>query len=161
RSPVRLVMPLSPPYWRPTTILRFVEGLGTSTNVMRVETDAGEGFIKTLGNPEGPHALASEWVGTRLADLLAIPTLDYTLITVEPGVELPMKQGGNALPGPAFISKVDAGTSWGGGQEQLDAVANKPDLAKLVVLDTWIRNRDRYVRGTRPRRNPDNVWLSY
>jgi hypothetical protein len=57
-------MPLNPAHWRPTAIVRYVEGLGTSTNVMRVETDAGEGFIKTLGNPEGPHALVSEWVGT-------------------------------------------------------------------------------------------------
>jgi hypothetical protein len=127
---------------------------------MRVETDAGEGFLKTLGNPEGPHALASEWVGTRLAELLDIPTLDFTLIAVDPGVELPMAHGGNAVAGPAFISKVDKGYSWGGGADELALVTNKADLAGLVVLDTWIRNRDRHCNGHRPRRNEDNVWLS-
>lgn len=128
---------------------------------MRVETDAGEAFIKTLGNPEGPHALASEWVGSRLAELLGIPTLDFTLITIDAGVELPMAGAGNALPGPAFISRADdEGFPWGGGADQLASVVNKGDLAGLVVLDTWIRNRDRHSTGNHVRRNVDNVWLS-
>jgi hypothetical protein len=147
--------------WQPRRVLRFIQGVRSSTRVMRVETDAGEGFVKTLGNPEGPHALASEWVGSRLAELLGIPTLDFTLIVIEPGTELPMAGGANALPGPAFISRLDTGLPWGGQPEQLASVANRADLANLVVLDTWIRNRDRFFVGPPIRQNFDNVWLSH
>ena len=88
-----------------------MESLGTSTRVMRVETDVGEGFLKALGNPEGPHVLASEWVGSQLADLLSIPTLDFALMAIDSSTELPMKDAGHALPGPAFISRLDEGLS--------------------------------------------------
>jgi hypothetical protein len=36
--------------WQPLAIRRFIQGLGTSTQVLRVETDAGEGFLKALGS---------------------------------------------------------------------------------------------------------------
>ena len=127
---------------------------------MRVETDVGEGFVKALGNPEGPHVLASEWVGSQLAELLGIPTLDFAIVQIDAGIELPMTQAGNAKPGPAFVSRLDLGLSWGGGGEQLGSVVNKEAINGLVVLDTWIRNRDRFCPGSPPRRNPDNVWLS-
>ena len=61
--------------WRPTTIRRFIESIPTSTNVTRVDTDAGEGFLKPLGNPEGPQVLACDLVGTLLAEWLGLPTL--------------------------------------------------------------------------------------
>jgi hypothetical protein len=128
---------------------------------MRVETDAGEGFLKTLGNPEGPHALASEWVGTRLAELFGLPTLDYALIVVEPQVELPMSNGSTGAPGPAFITRLDVGLSWGGSVEELEIVVNREQFANLVAFDTWVRNRDRHsIVGDKVRRNTDNVWLS-
>lgn len=146
--------------WQPAHIRRFIESLGTSTQVMRVETELGEGFVKTLGNPEGPHVLASEWIGSQLAALLGLPTLDFAIIRIDPDVELPMASAGNAAPGPAFISRLDNGLSWGGGAEQLESVVNKEALSGLVVLDTWIRNCDRFCPGSPPRRNPDNVWLS-
>ncbi len=126
---------------------------------MRVETDVGEGFLKALGNPEGPHVLASEWVGSQLADLLSIPTLDFTLVQVDSSAELPMKDAGHARPGAAFISRLDEGLSWGGAARQLAHVVNKQHLSAIVVLDTWIRNRDRFCAAP-ARRNPDNVWLS-
>lgn len=53
-----------------------------STRVVRVETDQGEGFLKALRNPEGPHVLACELVGTLLADGMGIPTLDFSIIEV-------------------------------------------------------------------------------
>lgn len=53
--------------WHPTIVRRFIESYPTSTNVARVDTDAGEGFLKPMGNPEGPHVLACELVGTMLA----------------------------------------------------------------------------------------------
>jgi hypothetical protein len=35
----------------------------------RVDTDLGEGYIKALGNPEGPHILACELIGSHAGGL--------------------------------------------------------------------------------------------
>lgn len=67
------VVPVANGVWKPQTILRYVESIPTSTRVVRVETDQGEGFLKALGNPEGPHVLACELVGTLLAEWMGIP----------------------------------------------------------------------------------------
>ncbi len=148
--------------WQPSIIRRFIEGIGTSTRVMRVETDAGEGFLKALGNPEGPHALASEWVGTNLAVLLGLPTFQHAIIDVTKDDDLPFHGGGKAYPGPAFVSRAERGVPWGGDEKTLRRIVNADAIAGLVVLDTWLRNRDRHSVGTggQTRTNYDNVWLS-
>ncbi len=148
--------------WQPSIVRRFIEGIGTSTRVMRVETDAGEGFLKALGNPEGPHALASEWVGTKLAVLLGLPTFEHAIIEIAKDDELPFRGGGKADPGPAFISRAERGIPWGGGTKSLSHIVNPDGIACLVVLDTWLRNRDRHSVGANGhvRQNYDNVWLS-
>ena len=105
--------------WQPRTILRFVRAFPTSTSVVRVDTDAGEGYLKALGNPEGPHVLACELVGTLLAEWLGLPTLEHALVWVTPEDEIPLAGGGLAAPGPAFITKAASGFSWGGDEETL------------------------------------------
>ncbi len=145
--------------WNPQTIKRYVESIPTSTRVARVETDQGEGFLKALGNPEGPHALACELVGTLLAEWMGIPTLDSAIIWVTPQDELPFAGGGNALPGPAFITKAEKGVAWGGDVATLRKISNPEDIARLVVLDTWIRNCDRHRPLPNGRINKDNVFF--
>lgn len=147
--------------WQPRTIKRYIESIPTSTRVVRVETDEGEGFLKTLGNPEGPHVLACELVGTLLAEWLGIPTLDSAIIEVMPGDEIPFAGGGVALPGPAFITRAEKGVAWGGDVLTLGKVTNPQDIASMVVLDTWIRNCDRYRPEPNRRINLDNVFLSW
>jgi hypothetical protein len=61
--------------WNPTTIRRFVKSYPTSTNVIRVDTDAGECYLKTMGNPEGPHVLACV-SGDPLAESTVWPAKD-------------------------------------------------------------------------------------
>src|SRR5215472_12463566 len=95
------------PTWQPRTVLRFVKALPTSTNVVRVDTDAGEGFLKALGNPEGPHVLACELVGTMLAEWLGMPTLQYAVVQLTADDEIPLASGGMAAPGPAYITKAE------------------------------------------------------
>src|SRR5580658_10417394 len=91
--------------WHPRTIRRFIRSIPTSTNVLQVDTDVGEGYLKAMGNPEGPHVLACELVGTILAEWLGIPTLEHALIQVTPDDELPFAKGGAATPGMAFITR--------------------------------------------------------
>lgn len=139
---------------------RFIRSVRTSTSVLHVDTDAGEGYMKVLGNPEGPHALACELVGTQLAQWLGLPTLEYAVIVVSPDDELTLAGGGMALPGPAFITRAEPGFPWGGGADALLSIECRRDISGLVVLDTWIRNCDRYRPGPDQRVNYDNVFLA-
>jgi len=112
-----------------------------------------------MGNPEGPHVLACELVGTLLADWLGLPTLEHAIVRVTAEDEIPLARGGAAAPGPAFITKAESGFPWGGDEETLRRLLRPQDISRLVVLDTWIRNCDRYRPEPNLRVNRDNVFL--
>jgi hypothetical protein len=118
----------------------------------------GEGYLKALGNPEGPHALACELVGSMLADWMGLTTFDFSLIEISEDDEIPFANGDKALPGPAFISRAEQGFTWGGDAKQLRSIVNPLELTGLVVLDTWVLNEDRYAPDGR-RVNRDNVFF--
>lgn len=150
--------------WKPTTIRRFIKAFPTSARTVLVETDAGKGYLKALGGPEGPHTLACEWVGTQLAKWFGLSTFDFAMIPVTEEDELPF-DGGRALPGPAFITRGESGDQWSGDKKQLKRLANLEDISRLVVFDTWTLNCDRYSdppEGVicRNRINRSNVFLS-
>jgi len=126
-----------------------------------VETDQGEGFLKALGNPAGPHVLACELVGIELARRLGLRTFDFSIIHVTSDDEIPLTPGQHAAPGPGFITRAEVGHSWGGGERDLALIDNPEGIASLVVFDTWARNCDRHHPDQTQRRpNPDNVFLS-
>jgi len=152
---------MNPGRWQPGIITRFVQLLPTSTNVVRVDTHAGEGFLKAIGNPEGPHALACELVGTQLAEWLGLRTLEYAVVEVTDDDEIPLTDGRIAMPGPAFITRAEKGFSWGGDADLLRRIRNPEDISGLVALDTWIRNCDRFRPEPRLRINRDNVFLTW
>jgi len=147
--------------WQPKIIRRFIMNFATGTEVVLVETDQGKGYLKALGNKAGPHALACEWVGTNLARLLGLPTLDFALIEIGEDDEIPLASGNPALAGPAFITRAERNVPWGGKASELQKVANPKDIGRLVLLDTWTLNCDRYPPDPNSRRpNWDNVFLS-
>lgn len=152
-------MPLNGNGWKPTRVTRFVQGYGNATAPVLVDTDLGEGYLKALGNPEGPHALACEFVGSTLADWLELSTLDFSLVEVNEDDEIPFLKGGRALPGPAFISRSEkSGFPWGGTVKQLKSIINPHEISGLVVMDTWTLNYDRHAPDGK-RVNRDNVFL--
>jgi hypothetical protein len=75
--------------------------LKTGTRTIKVVTDLGAGYLKGLGNPEGPHVLVSELVGTRLANWLGLPTFEFGIIPVIAGYGLTFFDGEEVEPGPA------------------------------------------------------------
>jgi hypothetical protein len=95
-----------------------------------------------------------------LAEWLGLPTLDFALIELAPDDEIPLANGDDALPGPAFISRAeDTGFSWSGDGRELKKIFNLNDISGLVVVDTWLLNCDRYAPdGLRV--NRDNVFLT-
>jgi HipA-like protein len=137
-------VPLHGNGWNPNTITRAVQGYATATRTVRVDTDHGEGFLKALGNPEGPHALACELVGSLAADWLGLKTFDFSIIEVTDPEEVAFDGQSWAQPGPAFISRAeDMGFTWGGDPQMISAISNRKDITRLVLLDTWLRNCDR------------------
>jgi hypothetical protein len=143
--------------WQPTCITQFVEARKSSTMVVIVETDAGRAFLKAMGNPEGEHALACDWVGTQLARWFGLATLDQAIVDVDEFVEIRFLNGNLARPGPALVTRALKGDNWSGEPRQLAKVLNLDDISRLVVFDTWLLNRDRHSAN---RLNRDNVFLS-
>lgn len=127
----------------------------------RIVTDAGPAFIKAMGNRQGPHALACEYVGTQLARWFGLPTFDFAIMTIDAEVdEIPFLRGGCAQSGPAFVTRAAAGHTWGGSEDELKCLVNPEAISRLVVFDTWTRNCDRHPPNLSARRpNYDNVFL--
>lgn len=157
--------------WHPTEILRFEKSLATNSCAARVQTDLGPAYLKAMGPHESPNALACELIGTRLAQWLGLNTLNFSVIALDDIVEIELKNAlgeriGFARPGPAFITRAEDGSSWGGNARQLTQLSNPDDISRLVVFDTWTLNCDRYRPpqeggpSAKPRVNLDNVFLS-
>ena len=51
-------LPVKP--WLPSRLERVEESYHTSMGTTKIKTDATRGYIKTMGNRQGPHALACE-----------------------------------------------------------------------------------------------------
>lgn len=147
--------------WEPTKIRWVSEVLATSTGPARVETDAGPAYAKLMGNPEGDHVLLCEWVGTRAAAWLGLPTFEVACLEVTVPELVTFPNGTVSATGPAFVARYQDGHPWGGTVEGLERVENPEVLSGLIVLDTWLLNCDRYrLRQGNLRRNTRNVFLS-
>lgn len=135
--------------WGPNRVVRIVETVESSTRPIHVVTDDGNAFIKTAETDQGPDALVSEFVGTKLAEWLGLRTAPCCLVKLD---------GGIVSSDTVFASKALDVRAWSGESLELSELADPDDLARLVVLDTWTANPDRYPGlGTRPR--PDNVFF--
>lgn len=147
--------------WSPYVIKKVESNtIGTSTKPIIVDTNAGKGYFKALGNPSGPHALACEWVGTSLAQLLEIATFNFSILDYNGIPEIQFDNGEKAHKGAGFFTKTENGNIWDGTEESLKTIANEEDITKLVILDTWLRNKDRYFESPEGIiRRSDNVFL--
>jgi hypothetical protein len=107
-------MPWSPDAnWRPTRLLAVAGSADTSTGATEVTTDAGRAYLKPLGNRQGPHVLATDWVGTHLAKWFGLSTFDIAILTLGADATFPLPRGHVAQPGPAFAARAMAGEPWG------------------------------------------------
>jgi hypothetical protein len=114
-----------------------------------------------MGNRQGPHVLATDWVGTHLAKWLGLSTFDIAILTLGPNDTFPLPREYTAEPGPAFAAKALAGEPWDRSDSQLDLLVNPEDITRLVIFDTWTLNCDRHHYNMDARKpNYDNVFLS-
>ncbi len=148
--------------WQPTTFLRYVRTVKSSSRAALIETDAGAAYLKAVNNPEGVHILACDWLGTRLARRFGLPTFDVAVLELTDLDEIPIN-GKFAQIGSAFVARAEIGITMGG-EKALANVTNTDVLAKIIVFDTWTRNCDRYAPGLgkngKARVNYDNLFLS-
>jgi hypothetical protein len=147
--------------WNPTRLMEVLGSVDTSTGATEVTTDAGRAFLKPLGNRQGPHVLATDWVGTHLAKWFGLSTFDIAILRVQAVDAFELPRGAMAKPGPAFAARAEGGDAWGGGPKELETIVNRDDITRLVVFDTWTLNCDRHdgKPGGRPP-NYANVYLS-
>lgn len=161
--------------WRPTRFKR-VDGppMRSSMRTAKILTDDGRAFVKALGNPEGPERLASELVGLRVARWAGLSVPDVAVITLEDDDEIPFDDEVpprlKALAGPAVVTReIPEAYQLGGRADGLQTVVNPEDMAKLVVVDTWLCNGDRhppyatdgtFAPSTWTKPNRDNVLLA-
>jgi hypothetical protein len=147
--------------WNPIRLMEVAHSADTSTGATEVTTDAGRAFIKPMGNRQGPHVLATDWVGTHLAKWFGLSTFDIAILTLEADDVFPLPRGYTAQPGPAFAARALPGDPWGKSGLQLDLLVNPQDISGLVVFDTWTLNCDRHHHDVAVRKpNYDNVYLS-
>lgn len=130
--------------FQPTEVTQFITNRDTGAGTLLVETDAGRGYLKALGNPDSPHALVKEFIGTHLAAALGLPTFDYAIVEISEIDILPFFRNGNAEPGPAFVTRAEIGQDWGQDRKLLRKIDNPAAVSGLVVVDTWLRNTDRF-----------------
>src|SRR5688500_18874944 len=123
--------------WSPTRLMEVARAADTSTGATEVITDAGRAYIKPMGNRQGPHVLATAWVGTHLAKWFGLSTFDIAILTLQEDDVYELPQGAKALPGPAFAAQAMAGEPWGASGLQIDVLINPEDITRLVVFDTW------------------------
>jgi hypothetical protein len=148
--------------WTPTQLEELVDGpFDTSMGTAKVKTNATYGFLKAMGNRQGPHALACEYVGTALARWFGLSVAEPAVMRLEEVDCYPLPRGARTAPGPAFISRYVPGHTWGRSTEELDRLENRRDITRLVVFDTWVQNCDRHPPDLETR-NPNyaNVWLA-
>ena len=137
--------------------------MASSSRVALIQTDEGRAYLKAINNPEGPHILACDWLGTHLARRFGLQTFDIALLNLDEFDEIPITDSVPAQAGPTFVARAEKGSTMGG-RRALTNVENIEDIARIIVFDTWVRNCDRYSPGLgrdrQARINLDNLFLS-
>jgi hypothetical protein len=129
--------------WRPARIERVNAVLTTSTKPLLVVTNAGTALVKYMGNRAGLDALVTELLAAELAGKIGLRTPDFAV------VEIPEIETADPLvsvqAGPAFFSRWEQAQSLSPNSKLLANLRTPSDVARLVVFDTWIRNKDRFA----------------
>ncbi|MBZ0265247.1 hypothetical protein K8I28_11310 [bacterium] len=149
--------------WSPSKIIMVEKSIsGAGTHPFEVLTDTGRGVIKVPGNPQGTDSLISEFLGTSLAKAIGLQTFPFSLLNLSAGA-FQFSRGSDSKPGHGFISKFEKGIVWDGSSRVFERLINFEDITKLLVLDTWVCNFDRYSSdiGGKEHRNYDNVFFKH
>ena len=99
--------------WQPTQLMEVGESYRTSNGVTEVTTDVGCAFVKALGNSQGPHVLACDWVATHLAHWFGLTTFEVAILYLNDSDCFPLPGGATVEAGSAFAARAVEGHPWG------------------------------------------------
>jgi hypothetical protein len=145
--------------WQPTVIKRVIDRYASSTEVVQVATDAGNAYLKGMGNGQGNETLACELVGSELAALIGLTVPSFAVVDLQ-DLEIETISGRRLAMGPAFLSQAQDKVITGDADGScLRRLRNRGDLALMIAFDTWVRNPDRCPPPGHliPEPNRDNV----
>lgn len=130
--------------WRPATVTLTGPPIKTSTLPTPCATDAGDAYLKAVWTPGTGELLIREFIGLRLAAAMGLDAPACAIHALK-GSELPRDDSGAyCREGPALLIEAIDWRIWTGQARQLELLSNREDVAGLVVLDTVLRNADRY-----------------
>ncbi|WP_092998398.1 HipA family kinase [Rhizobium sp. NFR07] len=96
-----------------------------------------------MGNRAGLDALVAELLAGELAAKIGLRTPDFAIL------EIPKIETADPFisveAGPAFFSRWEQAQSLSPNSKLLANLRHPSDVARLVVFDTWIRNKDRFA----------------
>ncbi|EHS52046.1 hypothetical protein PDO_4922 [Rhizobium sp. PDO1-076] len=139
-----------------------IQTLETSAQVVKASlVDGSVLFLKGPPPVEGDTMLLREWIGTGIAEKMGLPTLDYGYIRSPDIVAHHLARLSHLRTDVIFASHEATGFAWDRSITQLSVVRNVEDFTTLVVLDTLLRNADRYfIRSNGvPHENSANVFI--
>lgn len=147
--------------WKPNAIIGVERVFGTVTSPIYVQTNAGAGVLKLPIGCGSTDKLVCEFVGSSLAKWLGVQTPDFALIRTDRNfVEMMLGHDEDlAEVAYGFISRYEH--SFPFTPQSIDDIQNKDFFTRIIFLDTWIRNPDRYCcrTGKSFSRNADNLFL--
>jgi hypothetical protein len=125
-------------------VQRVVKLFPSHSRPARVLTDAGPGYVKGLFSPSGSDSLAAELVCAELATLIGLSVPPFAVIQ-NSEIEVPMLDWHTHMGVPLFFSsEIENALTSDGSDTFLKKLDRPADVAKLVMFDTWVRNRDRF-----------------
>ena len=147
--------------WKPSTITGVEKVYGTSTSPIRVKTNASYGVLKLPSGCGCTDRLICEYVGSSLAICLDVQVPEFALIRTDARFVEMMRSRDETLAEEAdgFISRYEEPLRYT--PKSVEDIKNKDFFTKIIFLDTWIRNKDRYATktGERSTRNTENIFL--
>jgi hypothetical protein len=111
-----------------------------------VETESGRFVLKLVQGPEGPRALAAEWICAQMAAAIGLPTAELLILDLDPRLSAEI-----ADPELREAVQRGAGSCLGFRELRLARPAERLELetapddfaVPLLWLDTWVENPDR------------------
>jgi hypothetical protein len=73
--------------------VQVLKSYDTSTGTTKVKTDATIGYLKALGNRQGPHVLASEFIASSLAVWFDLTVPEFSIADRIEGGWIPGMRG--------------------------------------------------------------------
>jgi hypothetical protein len=90
---------------QPTEVTQFINHVNSVAGTLIFRTDAGMADLKALGNPDGPHTLVKDLLGTHLRAILSLTTFDYAVNEILIGMSCRFFNGWQYQTSACFCDK--------------------------------------------------------